>query len=98
MGAEFFTRWPRPETYLPQETIMTKISLSRRIHRWIAVIFTLTVAANFAAMLWGQPPALLTYAPLLPLLFLTVTGLTMLVSSWIAATRAEAKPSGGPAQ
>lgn len=58
---------------------------TRRIHRWVAVIFTLTVAANFAVMAWSQPPTWLTYAPLPPLLFLMMTGLVMLVSSWAAA-------------
>lgn len=60
---------------------------ARRFHRWIAVIFTVTVAANFVAMPWGPPPAWITYAPLPPLLFLMITGLTMLVSSWIGQAR-----------
>jgi ABC-type polysaccharide/polyol phosphate export permease len=53
----------------------------------IAILFTLTVAANFAVMPWGQPPAWITYAPLPPLLFLMATGLTMLVSSWFPRKR-----------
>ena len=59
----------------------------RRIHRWIAIIFTLTVAANFSVMPWGQPPAWITYAPLPPLMFLMITGLAMLVSSWTGTAR-----------
>jgi hypothetical protein len=43
----------------------------RQFHRWVSVIFTATVAANFVAMAIsdGQPPAAVTYAPL-PFLFL----------------------------
>jgi len=41
----------------------------RQIHRWLSVIFTLTVAANFIAMAFGPPPPWITYSPL-PFLFL----------------------------
>ena len=66
---------------------MTNIGRARRVHRWVAVFFTLTVAANFAVMPWGSPPAWITYAPLPPLLFLMITGLTMLISSWTRTRR-----------
>ena len=51
----------------------------RQIHRWLGMIFTLTVLANFAAMTRGQPPAWVTYAPLLPLAVLMFTGLYLFV-------------------
>ena len=37
----------------------------RQSHRWVSVVFTLTVVANFVAMGLGsgQPPAWITYAP-----------------------------------
>ncbi|KQS83173.1 MULTISPECIES: hypothetical protein [unclassified Rhizobium] len=47
----------------------------RQAHRWISIIFTLTVAANFATMAFGQPPAWVVYSPLLPLFLLLATGL-----------------------
>ena len=47
----------------------------RQIHRWISIIFTATVAANFATMAFGQPPAWVVYSPLLPLFLLLVSGL-----------------------
>lgn len=50
----------------------------RQIHRWVSVLFTLTVLANFVAIGVGQgeePPALVTYSPLLPLALLLFTGL-----------------------
>jgi len=52
---------------------------TRQIHRWLAIAFTLTVIANFVAMTQGQPPAWVTYSPLLPLFLLMFTGLYMFV-------------------
>jgi peptidoglycan/LPS O-acetylase OafA/YrhL len=66
---------------------MIKDPRVRRIHRWVAVIFTLAVAVNFAVMPFRAPPAWITYAPLPPLLFLMLTGLVMLVSSWSRTAR-----------
>ncbi|MBA8841133.1 hypothetical protein [Ochrobactrum sp. RH2CCR150] len=47
----------------------------RQVHRWLSIIFTLTVIANFATMAFGQPPAWVVYSPLLPLFVLLATGL-----------------------
>jgi membrane protein CcdC involved in cytochrome C biogenesis len=50
----------------------------RQFHRWISILFTLTVIANFVAMAMKpgeQPPAAVTYAPLLPLFLLLLSGL-----------------------
>ena len=47
----------------------------RQFHRWIAIAFTLVVAANFVAMALGTPPMWLTTLPLLPLFLLLATGL-----------------------
>ena len=55
-------------------------SHSRRFHRIVALIFTASVALNFLIMPFGPPPAWITYAPLLPLLLLTSTGLVMLAA------------------
>jgi hypothetical protein len=87
MNAAFFSPRPRAASSASQEATAIKCQRARRMHRWVATVFTLTVAGNFAAMPWGQPPAWITYAPLPPLLFLTITGLTMLVSSWIGQAR-----------
>jgi hypothetical protein len=51
----------------------------RQLHRWLAIIFTATVVANFVAMGLGQPPSWVVYAPLLPLFLLLFTGLYMFV-------------------
>ena len=51
----------------------------RQTHRWLSIVFTLTVIANFVAMTQGQPPAWVTYSPLLPLWLLLLTGLYLFV-------------------
>ena len=51
----------------------------RQTHRWLSIAFTLTVISNFAAMTQGQPPAWVTYSPLLPLALPLFTGLYMFV-------------------
>ena len=59
----------------------------RQFHRWTSIAFTLTVIANFVAMAFGPPPALVTYAPLLPLFLLLVSGLYMFVLHYAARAR-----------
>ena len=51
----------------------------RQIHRWLSIVFTLTVMANFAAMTQGPPPAWVTYSPLPPLALLLLSGLYLFV-------------------
>ena len=51
----------------------------RQSHRWLSIAFTVTVLANFAAMSRGQPPAWVTYSPLLPLALLWFSGLYLFV-------------------
>ena len=59
----------------------------RQTHRWLSIVFTLTVIANFAAMALGKPPAWLVYSPLLPLFLLLFSGLYMFVLPYAAARR-----------
>ena len=59
----------------------------RQIHRWLSVIFTATVIANFVAMGWGQPPVWIVYSPLLPLFLLLFTGLYMFALPYAAKWR-----------
>jgi hypothetical protein len=49
--------------------------LVRQTHRWLSIVFTLTVIANFVAMARGAPPAWITYSPLPPLFLLLFSGL-----------------------
>ncbi len=63
------------------------MSAIRKTHRWVSILFTATVAANFIVMAFGAPPAWVTYAPLPPLLLLLLTGLTMFVSPYLKRQR-----------
>jgi len=52
----------------------------RQVHRWLALIFTVVVAAIFIALGAGQQPAQwVYYLPLAPLALLMLTGLYMFV-------------------
>ena len=53
----------------------------RQAHRWVSILFTLTVVANFVALgiSHGQAPAWITYSPLLPLAVLVFNVLGFLV-------------------
>ena len=51
----------------------------RQIHRWLSIVFTVTVIANFVALSRGTPPAWVNYSPLLPLALLLFSGLYMFV-------------------
>jgi hypothetical protein len=66
----------------------------RQSHRWLSIVFTLTVVANFVAMIQGPPPAWITYSPLLPLFLLMFSGLYMFalpyVGKWRRSSKAQA--------
>ena len=49
----------------------------RQTHRWLSIIFTIAVIANFVAMALGTPPAWIVYSPLPPLFLLLFSGLYM---------------------
>lgn len=59
----------------------------RQAHRWLAIVFTLTVVANFVAMARGEPPAWVVYSPLPPLFLLLFSGLYMFVLPYAARRR-----------
>ena len=58
---------------------MTLSNKVRQSHRWLSIIFTLTVIANFAAGAVGTPPQWRNYLPLPPLFLLMFSGLYMFV-------------------
>lgn len=68
------------------------MSLSRGIrqgHRWLGIVFTLTVIANFVAMALGPgaPPAWITYAPLPPLALMLASGLYLFFLPHVVKSR-----------
>ena len=63
----------------------------RQIHRWLSIIFTVTVVANFATMALGNPPSWVVYSPLPPLFLLLFTGLYMFVLPYTVRRRGAAQ-------
>ena len=59
----------------------------RQFHRWLSIAFTVTVIANFVALSQGQPPAWVTYSPLLPLGLLLFSGLYLFALPYSAKWR-----------
>ena len=62
----------------------------RQIHRWLSIIFTVTVIANFVALAQGggaAPPPWVTYSPLLPLALLLFSGLYLFALPYAARWR-----------
>jgi cellulose synthase/poly-beta-1,6-N-acetylglucosamine synthase-like glycosyltransferase len=67
----------------------------RQTHRWLSVVFVVTVLANFAAMSLGEPPQWLVYSPLPPLFLLMFSGVYMFVLPYAAKRRAGRRPGAG---
>jgi cellulose synthase/poly-beta-1,6-N-acetylglucosamine synthase-like glycosyltransferase len=66
--------------FFREETKEVRVSkLIRQSHRWLSIIFTTTVAANFAFMAFEQPPMWIVYSPLPFLFLLMFSGLYMFV-------------------
>lgn len=62
----------------------------RQIHRWLSIIFTVTVIANFVALARGggkAPPSWITYSPLPPLFLLLFSGLYLFALPYINPRR-----------
>ncbi len=55
----------------------------RQTHRWLSIIFTLTVIANFAVMAITHTPSWNIYASLPPLASMLLTGLYMFVLPYV---------------
>ncbi len=65
---------------------MSANTFIRQTHRWLSIVFTVTVIANFVALGVGQkqPAPWVTYAPLLPLALLLFSGLYLFVLPYAA--------------
>nr|WP_244600782.1 hypothetical protein [Agrobacterium sp. LAD9] len=60
----------------------------RQSHRWLGILLTITILANFISMAFGPTPPVIVYAPLLPLTF---SGLYMFFLPYLGKSAA---PSG----
>ena len=65
----------------------------RQIHRWLSIVFTVTVIANFIALAQGKPVNWVTYSPLPPLALLLLTGLYLFVLPHAAKWRSRRAPN-----
>ena len=55
---------------------------TRKLHRWIGIVFLLTVALNFAWRPFAPAPMWLTYLPLPFLFAMMISGIFMLVKHY----------------
>ena len=71
---------PRSASHSASEEVPVNLNKwVRQIHRWLSIVFTITVIANFVVRARGTPPDWVTYSPLLPLALLLFTGLYLFV-------------------
>ena len=68
---------------------MNKSKTIRQFHRWTSIVFASAVVTNFLAMTQGQPPAWITYSPLLPLALLLFSGLYLFALPYATRRRSE---------
>ena len=50
-----------------------------QVHRWMSMVFTVTVVATFVALAQKEPIVWVSYLPLAPLALLWLTGLYLFV-------------------
>ena len=66
---------------------MNANKLIRQLHRWLAMLFTVTVIATFVALAQEDPVVWVSYVPLLPLALLLFSGLYLFVLPYAARRR-----------
>jgi len=59
----------------------------RQGHRWLSMLFTATVVANFAVRAFAEPALWIVYAPLLPLLLLLFSGVYLFALPYLITRR-----------
>jgi predicted Na+-dependent transporter len=62
----------------------------RQAHRWLSILFALTVIAAFIAMAQKTPVVWVSYLPLPPLLLMLVSGLYLFALPYAARRRSQA--------
>lgn len=60
----------------------------RQFHRWISVLFVLTIIITMVALAQPEPIVWVSYIPLLPLFLLLATGIYMFVLPYAQRWRA----------
>ncbi len=59
----------------------------RQLHRWLAVVFTLSVVVTFIALKQEKPIVWVSYVPLFPLALLAVTGIYLFLLPYLGRGR-----------
>ena len=59
----------------------------RQFHRWVSAAFVLTVIATTIALAQKEPIVWMSYAPLLPLALLAITGIYLFALPYMAKRR-----------
>jgi len=67
----------------------------RQIHRWMSVVFTVSVIVTFIALSQKNPVIWVSYVPLFPLALLTVTGLYLFALPYATRWRSGHQPGSG---
>ena len=84
---------PTNETFRKSgETAMRLSQWMRSSHRWLSIVFTVTVIANFVARALSpaEPPPWITSAPLPPLFLQLLTGLYLFALPYVTRKRVTA--------
>ena len=66
----------------------------RQFHRWLSIIFTVTVVITFIALAQEKPIVWVSYVPLLPLALLALTGLYLLALPYVTQWRSGRRTDG----
>lgn len=68
---------------------MNRTAWMRQGHRWLSIVFTVTVILNFAARAVGEgePSPWITYAPLPPLFLQLLSGLLLFALPYVPKRR-----------
>lgn len=59
----------------------------RQLHRWLSIIFTMTVIVTFVALAQPEPMVWVSYTPLAPLALLLISGLYMFALPYVVKWR-----------
>lgn len=62
----------------------------RQLHRWLSIVFTLTVVANFVVLGMGMEVMWVNYLPLPPLFLLLFSGLYLFALPYFGKRRGAA--------
>lgn len=72
----------------PEEVGMSKFF--RQFHRWVSVLFVLSVVAVTIALMQPKPIVWISYVPLFPLALLALSGIYLFVLPYLPKRRAGA--------